>query len=222
MTRSAGPPRAGFLACVVLAFALILPATAPAQDADAFFLQGFEAWRAGDLLTARENFAAGLELREDPSARAYLDRIDAELGIAPAPQPAAPSPAPAPPPVAAPAPVPTPDTVANPAAATMPLPELRGRWRSEANGDCEARYSEFDLDGIELVVTLFEGGTITRWVSYTVLQSDGANMTMRFDRIEPPMPVFEAAYGMTLDATAEADRFTWRRADGDESHLRCP
>ncbi|MDA0703293.1 MAG: hypothetical protein O3A96_08675 [Proteobacteria bacterium] len=208
----------------MIALALLLPATAPAQDADAFFLQGFEAWRAGDLLTARDRFSAGLTLREDPTAREYLNRIDAELGIAPAPQPApaSPAPAPAPPSVAAPVPVPTPDAVADPAAATMPLPELRGRWRSEATGDCEARYSEFDLDGTELVITLFEGGEITRWVSYTVLQYDGANMTLRFDRIEPPMPVFEAAYGMTLEATAEPDRFTWRRADGDESHLRCP
>ena len=117
----------------MIALALLLPATAPAQDADAFFLQGFEAWRAGDLLTARDRFSAGLTLREDPTAREYLNRIDAELGIAPAPQPApaspapAPSPPPAPPSVAAPVPVPTPETVADPAAATMPLPELRGR-----------------------------------------------------------------------------------------------
>ena len=136
--RGAGPTRTGFLACAALALAMLLPATAPAQDADALFLQGFEAWRAGDLLTGRENFAAGLELREDPTAREYLNRIDTEPGVALAPQPAptapAPPPAPPPPPVAAPAPVRTPDTVANPAAATMPLTELQGRWRSKTSG----------------------------------------------------------------------------------------
>lgn len=157
----------------------------PAQDADALFLEGFQAWRDGDLRAARDKFAAGLELREDPSARAYLNKIDAAL-------------------------------------ADMPMPALRGRWRSETGGDCESRFSEFDLDGIELVVTLFDKGEITRWVSYTVLKSDGHDMTLRFDRIEPPMPVFEASYGAELQVTADGDRFVWHRADGDEAHLRCP
>ena len=164
---------------------MLLPLAAPSQDADTLFLEGFEAWRAGDLQAARDKFSTGLLLREDPTARDYLNRIDGEL-------------------------------------AAMPMPELRGRWRSETSGDCQSRYSEFDLDGLELVVTLFEGTEITRWVSYTILKSDGREMILRFDRIEPPMPVFEAAYGMELQVTAEGDHFIWRRADGDESHIRCP
>ncbi len=107
--------------------------------------------------------------------------------------------------------------------AARPVPPVAGRWTSAAAGDCAASYNEYEADADLLVIKLYDGGALTHWMKYTVLAYEGAELSLRFDQLEPASPAFEKAYGTTLAATIAPDRFTWHQPDGStETHHRCP
>ena len=107
--------------------------------------------------------------------------------------------------------------------AARPVPPVAGRWTSAAAGDCAVSYNEYKADADLLVIKLYDSGTLTHWMEYTVLAYDGAELSLRFDQLEPASPAFEKVYGTMLTATIAPDSFTWDQPDGStEVHHRCP
>ncbi len=73
------------LATTLLALVLALAGPAAADEADDLFYAGFQAFRAGEWREAADKIEAGLAIREDATARGYLEVVQARLAARPAP-----------------------------------------------------------------------------------------------------------------------------------------